>query len=681
MTKNHLRNETSPYLLQHVNNPVDWYPWGQEALDKARREDKPILLSIGYSACHWCHVMAHESFMDEATAKIMNELFVNIKVDREERPDLDRIYQLSHQLLTQRAGGWPLTVFLTPDTQVPFFAGTYFPLTPRYQMPAFKDVLRYIAKFYHDNKQALAEQNQSLLNTLESLVPKTYSDGVEFNTLPIQNAVNNIKMDFDRSNGGFGAAPKFPHPMYLELLLQQSLQDKSLLSMVVTSLIKMAEGGLYDQLGGGFYRYSVDAEWRIPHFEKMLYDNAQLLSLYAQAYVVTRNPLFLRIAQETGAWVIREMQAPAQGYYSTLDADSAGVEGKFYVWDHAEIKALLTAEEFKIAAIYFGLDQPANFEDKWHLHIAKNIDEIARELNLSEKTVQQTLASVKQKLLTLRNERQRPHLDEKILAGWNGLMIKALAEAGRYLENPAFIISAQTAVDFIRKQMWSDGRLFATYKDGGARFMGYLDDYAFLLAGILALLEVQWRDEDFNFAIQLAEAVLTHFFDHAAGGFFFTADDHEALIHRPKNLMDEAIPSSNGIIARLLLRLWHISGDPRYRAAAEKTLKTVWPNLMQYPEAYVALLLALEEVIHPPEMIIIRGENPALKEWQRVTDGIYAPHRLIFAIPATAKNLPAILAEKKPETDIIAYVCHGQRCLPPIMTLAEFRKAIKNDKP
>jgi len=674
---NLLSQETSPYLLQHAANPVAWRPWNAAALEEARRDDKPILLSIGYSACHWCHVMAHESFEDPATAAVMNDLFVNIKVDREERPDLDKIYQLAHQILTGRGGGWPLTVFLTPQDRVPYFAGTYFPKTPRYGMPSFTEVLQQVADFYRHQRADITEQHGRLLQILQQ-IGATAPDASPFDAVPLDVARNQLSTSYDGVNGGFGSAPKFPHPTHIERLLHHwattavaGNPDHGALDMARTTLIKMADGGIYDQLGGGFCRYSVDEQWMIPHFEKMLYDNGPLLALTAQAWQISGDELFRRVAGETAEWVMREMQSPEGGYYATLDADSEGEEGKFYAWSREEVRSVVDEEDFALFARRYGLDSTPNFEHKWHLHVFHDLSELAQEFSISVDAAQERLDGVRRLLFDIRQERVHPGRDEKIITGWNGLMIKGMAVAGGVLEAPAYLASAERALDFIRSNLWHDGRLRAVYKDGRARFPAYLDDYAFLVDGILALLQARWRDGDLDFAVDLAEAILAHFQDQHNGGFFFTADDHEQLIHRPKPLTDEATPSGNGVAATVLGRLGHILGESRYLDAAERTLRAAWSAVTNLPYAHDALLSALEDQLYPPQLIVLRGEPAALKEWQARVNYHYAPRRIALAIPNDASELRGTLAHCIPRGEICAYVCSGTRCYAPIGALGE----------
>ena len=675
---NALANETSPYLLQHAGNPVDWQPWGPEALDRARREDKPILLSIGYSACHWCHVMAHESFEDEETARLMNELYVNVKVDREERPDIDRIYQTAHQLLARRGGGWPLTVVLTPDDQVPFFAGTYFPDAPRHGMPSFRQVLAGVARLYRERRDDVRRQNASLVEALAGADSPVATGGAAgggaaLTAAPLAVARASLMQSYDRRHGGFGDAPKFPHPTNLERLMRDSAAHPGsaagaeALAAATFTFRKMCGGGLYDHVGGGFCRYSVDAAWMIPHFEKMLYDNGPLLSVAAELHRITGDGAFARAARETAGWVMREMQSPEGGYYSTLDADSEGEEGKFYVWTPDEVRALVAEEDYPALASRFGLDRAANFEGShWHLHAFRGIGEVAQAIGATPAETGARIDRALARLFEARSRRVRPGRDEKILTSWNGLMIKGMATAGRILGDPALVASAERAVEFIRRAMWTGGRLHATYKDGRARFNGYLDDYACLADGVLALLASRWSARDLEFAVALGDAMIEHFEDRENGGFFFTADDHERLIHRPKPMMDDALPSGNGVAATVLGRLGHLLGDTRYLEAAERVLHAAWDGLERFPHAHTALLVALEEFVAPPEIVVIRAGPGALEEWHARATAGYAPRRVVVAIPDDATDLPALLAERAPRGSPVAYVCEGQVCDAPI---------------
>ena len=682
--RNRLAGETSPYLLQHAGNPVDWYPWCPEALEKARAEDKPILLSIGYSACHWCHVMAHESFEDAATAALMNELFVNVKVDREERPDLDRIYQTAHQMLTQRGGGWPLTMFLSPRDQRPFFGGTYFPPEAKYGMPAFRDLLKRVAQYYREHGDDVRRQGDALVEVFGQMQPPA-STQAPLTRAPLAAGRAALQRDFDGRFGGFGDAPKFPHPMNLEFLLRtwratagDDQPDLQALYMATLTLTRMAEGGLYDQVGGGFCRYSVDPYWMIPHFEKMLYDNGQLLAVSAQAAVATGDALFRRVAQETADWILRDLANPAGAYYSTLDADSEGHEGKFYVWTPDEARALLDEREYAVLARRFGLDRDANFEGRWHLHAFEPLEKVAEEAGLTAEETESLLDSARAKLLAVRNRRVWPGRDEKILTSWNGLAIAGLAAAARTLDRADYVDSAARAVAFLHEHCWFGGRLLAVHKDGRSRFPAYLDDHAFLAWGLLELLQARWHGPWLAWAIELAETMLAHFEDREAGGFYFTADDHESLIHRPRTFGDDATPAGNGVAARVLLRLGYLLAEPRYLDAAERTLRAAWSLVERYPHGHTSLLMALDELTEPPTIAVLRGAADDLAVWRAELDKLFEPRRLVLAVPADATGLPAALADKRPQAGTVAYVCRGTTCSAPLATLGELVRSLKS---
>jgi len=681
MLRNHLAEETSPYLLQHADNPVEWYPWGEAALRKAEKENKPILLSIGYSACHWCHVMAHESFEDLGTAALMNELFINIKVDREERPDLDKIYQVAQQMLTHGSGGWPLTMFLTPRQQ-PFFGGTYFPKEPRYGMPAFRDLLRRVAQYYREQGGEIAAQNEQLQAALAAIVPRP-DTGAVLDRSAMAQARAALEKSFDGTFGGFSGAPKFPHSSSIERCMRQwyatsaaPKPDLKALYMATLTLTRMAEGGLFDQLGGGFARYSVDGAWMIPHFEKMLYDNGQLLCEYARAHLATGEALFAKVAHETADWVLRDMRSAAGSFYSSLDADSEGHEGKFYVWRRDEVQSLLTPREYSAFSARFGLDRSANFEGEWHLHTYASLDDIAGALKESAQTVAELIEAARSKLLKARNLRVWPARDEKILCSWNALMIKALSLASRVLGRPDLAEAAGTAVDFIRHHLWRDGRLLATYKDGRAHLPAYLDDYAFLADALLELLQTRWRSSDLDFARQLAEVLLDQFEDKADGGFFFTAKDHEQLIHRSKSFADESVPSGNGVAASMLIRLGFLLGETRYLDAAERTLRAAWTGIKDYPQAHMSLVNALEDFLSALQILVVRGEASSAAHWASVLGKLYAPTRMIYAIPDDAQ-LPPALAAKRPGETTVAYLCSGMTCSAPLENLEEVTRALK----
>ena len=691
---NRLARETSPYLQQHADNPVDWYAWGEEALALARRADKPILLSVGYSACHWCHVMAHESFEDADVAAEMNRLFVNIKVDREERPDLDQIYQTAHQLLTQRGGGWPLTMFLMPDG-TPFFGGTYFPKTPRYGMPGFRDLLPQIAAAYHERRGDIEKQNTGLLQALSQTAPAAGAT-LELKRGPVDLAVRELTQIFDDVHGGLGQAPKFPHPHELAFCLRRHALDGGEMAATIArlTLTKMAEGGICDQLGGGFCRYSVDPYWTIPHFEKMLYDNGPLLALYSEAWLVTRQALFEKIARDTAAWVMREMQAPHGGYYSSLDADSEHEEGKFYVWTPDEVRALLTPEEYAVVEPHYGLDGAPNFESAtaeggtggprptlrgacWHLRVMKPLAFVAKRLDIALDECEKRLAAARAKLLAARAQRVAPGRDEKVLTSWNGLMIRGMARAAAVFGRSDWLASAQRAADFVRVTLWRNGRLLATCKDGRAHLNAYLDDHAFMLDGLLELMQAGFRVEDLRFARALADLLLTQFEDRERGGFFFVSHDHEKLIHRAKPGPDNATPSGNGIAAIALQRLGHLTGEARYLDAAERALKLFYPLMERRPSAFPSLLVALEEWLQPPRTVVLRGPERELGGWRHDLAAAYRPDTVVLAIPADIAELPPTLA--KPEgASVSAWVCRGATCLAPITSREELMRALSS---
>jgi uncharacterized protein YyaL (SSP411 family) len=657
---NHLAGETSPYLLQHADNPVEWHPWGEQALTLARQGNKPILLSIGYSACHWCHVMAHESFEDPAVAEVMNALFVNIKVDREERPDLDQIYQSAYQMLTGRAGGWPLTMFLTPD-QTPFFGGTYFPKVQRFGLPAFSDICRQVADIYAQRPRDVAEQNRALRDMLANTLPRP-NEQVVLDDAPIATGREGLLRNFDSRYGGFGEAPKFPHATDLAFLLHQAARgDGRARDAALTTLVRMAEGGIYDQLGGGFCRYSVDERWEIPHFEKMLYDNGPLLALYADAWAISGEPLFARVVEETVAWVQREMQLPEGGFASSLDADSEGEEGKFYVWHRDEIRRLLDDDEWRVACRHWGLDGPANFERAhWHLRVVAPLSSADAA----------TLAAARAKLLAQRATRIRPGRDDKVLTAWNALMIEGLARAARVFGRPEWLASARRALAFLRQTMWRDGKLLATAKDGRAHLNAYLDDHAFLLLALLESMQGAFDADDLDFATELADALLDRFEDKRDGGFHFTADDHEALIHRPKPGHDNSLPGGNAAAALGLLRLGRLLGEVRYLDAAERTLRLFQPWILRPSGGVSTLLTALGEALASPPTVILRGPADAVADWAARLARLPMLGRMVLPLGNELGTLPAAL--RKPTSDgVNAWICSGVSCQAPIAGFAE----------
>ncbi len=687
---NRLHGEASPYLQQHADNPVNWQPWDAAALAEARERNVPILLSIGYAACHWCHVMAHESFEDNATAAVMNALFVNIKVDREERPDLDRIYQMAHQILTRSGGGWPLTVFLDPHTQLPFFSGTYFPREARYNLPGFVDLLHRVSAAWQEKGEELARQGEQIREVFAQLTPPANPDAALPGLDHVQAARTALADSFDATWGGFGSAPKFPMPTSIELLMQHwaysrrsGNDDREAWDMVIRTLTQMARGGIFDHLGGGFCRYSTDRKWMVPHFEKMLYDNGALLGLYSDALQVGPDALFESAVRDTVGWVLREMRHPDGGFFSSLDADSEGHEGRFYVWRREQVKRLLTEDEYLVVETLYGLDKPANFENRWNLHRHDAWLAVVDRLSMQRERAEALLASARKKLFEAREQRQRPARDDKILTAWNALMIRGLARAARVLDEPQWLAAARAATDFVRSELWDGHRLMAVWKDGNARQNGYLDDYANLLDALLVLLESGWRHSDYELALDIADAMLDGFADPDEGGLFFTSHDHEQLIHRPKPVMDDAIAAGNGVAARALGRLGHLSGEPRYLDAAAHILRWAGASIERYPAGHASLLVALRDQLEPPLQVVIRGPEADIDVWQRrARAGGFRPWQLTYAIPtdsAPTRRLPAYLPRMMSTTSmnaVTAYVCSELSCSAPIGTLDELVAAL-----
>lgn len=627
--------------------------------------------------------MAHESFEDTTTAAVMNQLYINIKVDREERPDLDKIYQTAHQVIAQRPGGWPLTVFLTPEDLLPFFAGTYFPPEARHGLPSFVDLMQAIHRAYQDQRQEINEQNQHLLGILQRLdhfAPET----APLNNQPVQQAIKDLKANFDATHGGFGGAPKFPHATGLNLLLrhayrcrQQGAPDDQSQNIAILTLKKMSDGGMFDQLGGGFFRYSIDERWHIPHFEKMLYDNGPLLGLYSEACALTADPRLYQVANMTAHWVMQEMQDPDGGYYATLDADSEGEEGVYYLWTPQEIRSLLDEPTYAAFADIHGLQRPANFEGHWHLLRIIEPAHAAARAGLSTQQIETRLDQARQNLVAARNTRIRPNRDEKILTAWNGLMISGMATAARHLSRPELAESATRAADFIRTRLWDGQRLLATHKDGQSRLNAYLDDYAYLLDGLLSLLELRWRRIDFDWAIQLADSLLEKFEDSERGGFYFTSHDHEVLPHRSRPFGDDSTPAGNAIAAHALLRLGHLLGEARYLTAAEKTLRAAWSSLSRSPQAHSAMMVTLQDWLMPPTLVVIRGSFPQIQDMQAAALAGYHPNRMVIGIPSTEPNLPGILHHAVNTGQASAQVCIGHTCLPLATRVDELLEILK----
>ena len=667
---NRLIHETSPYLLQHAQNPVDWYPWGPEALAKAKTEDKPIFLSIGYSACHWCHVMEHESFENEAIAAIMNQHFVNIKVDREERPDLDAIYMDAVVAMTGQ-GGWPMSVWLTPEG-VPFYGGTYFPPTDRMGMPGFPRVLDSLAYTYQNQRDKVTEQGEQLLPRLGLAISLEGKQGLEASSLTL--ALQTLSREMDRSEGGTLGAPKFPQPMIYDFLLHayQRSGHETYLADVELTLHKMAFGGIYDQLGGGFHRYSTDAYWLAPHFEKMLYDNALLARLYLHAYQITGKALYKKIVEETLDYVLREMSDASGGFYTAQDADSEGEEGKFFVWHPTEIKTILgEAAGARFCAAY-DVSPSGNWEGKSILRRKQPLSDLLAEFNMTEADFLADLAESKAKLFAKRDKRIKPARDEKVLTAWNGLMLAAFAEAGRVLKREDYLAAAIKNANFIEQELTQNGRLLRTWKNGQAKLMAYLEDYAFVANGLLALYQSTFDETYFQQAQALMDTVIAHHRDEENGGFFDTADDHESLVVRPKSLQDNAIPSGNSVAVRNLLLLAAYTGAETYYQLASESLSALQEILSQYPAGFAFWLGNLELILNGLKEVAIIGdpkgdETLALLE---VLQGHYRPFQVVALSPEDNQETSIPLLAQRPQIEgkATAYVCQNFACQLPVTT-------------
>ena len=674
---NRLKDETSPYLLQHADNPVAWHPWGDDAFRIAREKDRPLLLSIGYSACHWCHVMAHESFEDEATAALMNALFVNVKVDREERPDVDDIYMQAVQALVER-GGWPLTVFLLPDGR-PFYGGTYYPPAPRYGMPSFKQVLQAVADAYQQRRDVLEEQAGRLHQALKrDVLAIGRADESGLNTALLDGAAAKILANFDRVHGGFGGAPKFPSPIALEYLLRAyaRTENADALHAVEHTLRRMARGGIYDQIGGGFARYSVDAQWLVPHFEKMLYDNAQLSRVYLHAWQLTGDAFFKTVAEDIYDYILREMTAADGGFYSATDADSEGEEGRFFVWTLAELRAALEPlheqlpRASEIAIAYFGVTAGGNFEGANILHRPRESAQVAEELGISPAALQAAAALIRQQLYDCRRQRVHPQLDDKILTAWNGMMLASLAEAARVFKRDDYLLAAQRGGEFLLRAMYAGGRLQRTHKDGISKLNGYLEDYAHLIDALLELYQSTFDEKWFAPARALADVVLARF-RAGDGGFYDTSDDHEQLIVRPRSLQDGVAPSGNAMMAKQLLRLSAYTGAPHYDEAAVSVLRLLTDAMQQYPQAFVECLNATEMRVMGLCQVALVGA-PHSESTQALLDVLREGYRpnLVVALAAADVDehprIPLLNQRQMLAGQPTVYVCRDFTCRLPL---------------
>ena len=677
---NHLINETSPYLLQHAHNPVDWYPWGEEAFAISREQNKPVLLSIGYSACHWCHVMAHESFEDEEIARLMNDNFVNIKVDREERPDLDQIYMNAVQMMTHH-GGWPMTVFLTPDA-IPFYGGTYFPPQDRYNMPGFPRVLISVAEAYKDRRSDIAQTSDQLLNELRRLSETSGSEqSIEKELLDA--AFVGITRGYDPVNGGFGGAPKFPPAMTLEFLLRTFVRtgNADALEMVRTTTTKMAYGGMYDQLGGGFHRYSTDAKWLVPHFEKMLYDNALLSRVYLHYYQVSQDELARETTKGILDYVIREMTNDEGGFYSTQDADSEGHEGKFFVWDIAEIKSVLGEKEANFFCAAYDITDSGNFEGENIPNIKHSLKAVAEKAGVTLDELNASLSQSKRKLFEVREQRIKPDRDEKVITAWNGLMLASFAEAGVVLDRPDYLDIARKNARFILSKLQRDGFLLRTYKDGVAKFNAYLEDYAFLIEGLTTLFETSGEIEWLNAALSLTERMVEEFWDEDNAGFFFTGTSHEKLIVRSKDYFDNATPSGNSVAASVLLRLGILTDSEHFRNLAVSVFREVADSIRKYPSGFGYALSGLDFLLSTPkEVAIIAAEQSSLNTFVRAAWDKYLPNKVVASVlsedSAAIGSVVLLQNRNLVQGKTAAYVCQNYTCKEPVTEIAAFAEQL-----
>jgi uncharacterized protein YyaL (SSP411 family) len=661
---NRLANETSPYLLHHAENPVDWHPWGEEAFNLARETDKPIFLSVGYAACHWCHVMAHESFEDPETAAIMNEHYINIKVDREERPDVDSLYLDAVVAMTGHAG-WPMSVFLTPEGN-PFYGGTYFPPTPRYNIPSFCDVLRHIARMWRENRNNLLETGSRLAQHLA----KTLSLQPDHDTLDpasMDLAAENLLRSFDWNNGGWGGAPKFPQATSIDFLLRRHFRsgDRLALDMATRTLKQMAAGGIYDHLGGGFHRYAVDANWLVPHFEKMLYDNALLARMYLHAWQITGEEIYRKVTEETLGFLLREMRSPYGGFYSSLDADSEGEEGKYYVWTADEIREVfLNSSIAEVFITAYGVSEAGNFEGRTVLSRPTDDEAIAKQFKLSSEEIKGHLSEASALLNARREARIRPATDDKVLTAWNGLMLITLAEAARVLDRDDYLSAAQSLASFMLDHLFLDGRLMRSWRAGRAHYDAYLEDHAALGLGLLALYQTDFNAKWYRSAIERAEEILDHFVD-PAGGFFDTRDDHVSLIARQKSVHDNPTPSGNTLACSLLLELGALTDEEKYYAPAESAIRAMEHRASTSPTAFAGWLTNIDFSLGPTLQLALLGPpgDKRMRELAQVANQSYLPRLVIAAGEPGTQDAPFLLEDRDMVDGLpTAYLCQGFTC-------------------
>ena len=667
---NKLQFEKSSYLLQHADNPVNWYPWSDEAFKDSITEDKPILLSIGYSACHWCHVMAHESFENNQTAKIMNDNFINIKLDKEERPDLDKIYQMSQTIITGKPGGWPLTIFMTPD-KFPFFAGTYFPPEEKFGLPSFKNILIRVLDFYKTEKKDIELQNIQL-NTIFKNITETKNSKNVIDAKLLEEVRINLLSSIDKIHGGFGGAPKFPNISNLEFLIKlSSKKNKSETEYIELTLNRMCVAGIFDHLKGGFFRYSVDELWMIPHFEKMLYDNGPMISLLCNGYRLLQNNLYLNAINKTCDWLISEMQNKNGGFYSTIDADSENSEGKYYIWEDEELKKILDEEEYNIFKKVFIIDNKPNFENRYHLHVSKANED-------SYKENSKLIKIISDKLLKERSKRIKPATDKKILVSWNALAISGLVEAYKLTNNQLYYKSAKKSYSFIKEKMWKDNKLYACYHDK-PQFDGYLDDYAFLSKACLDLLRINWDNDEYIFLIQLVDKVLENFQDKDNGGFYFSSVDQKDLIYRPKSFMDESMPSGNSMMANILSEIYELTGENKYLEAMDNIFKAASDSIERSNVSHCSLYINANTSLTSKRLVIIKCDKEDIYDYKDKIYKIEDFRDSIYFLDHTINSPIKSINKKKCFGKFTAYICENNVCSEPIKGFNSLQKRLLNE--